>query len=200
MVDKTRVASFLAQGVGVTEIALAVGCDPSYITQLKTDPEVVTLITEHRAAMTAEDVAFDATLERSEQRALEQVEAKLPFANFGQSLQAFKVLNSARKRRDGPEDNASNVTTVVLVLPERHLPKYITNQSNEIIEVEGRTMITATPKSLEKTLESKENSPALVRHQENSMAKASKLIGGLGPNPNRRAGRKLPDLLSPDIL
>lgn len=200
MVDKTKVASFLAQGVGVTEIALAVGCEASYVTQLRTDPEVVLLVQEARAAMTAEDVAFDKTLERSEQKALELIEQKLPFANFGQSLQAFKTLNGARKRRDGPEDNASHVTTVVLVLPERHLPKYVTNQSNEIIEVEGRTMVTATPKSLEKVLEEKQGTPALKQANEVSMAKASKLISGLGPNPNRRPGRKLPDLLSPDVL
>lgn len=200
MVDKEKVAGYLAQGIGVTEIALAVGCDPSYVTQLRTDPEVVALITQQRAAMTAEDIAFDETLERSEQRALEMVEAKLPFANFGQALAAFKTLNGARKRRDGPADNSSNVTTVVLVLPERHLPKYITNQSNEIIEVEGRTMVTATPKSLEKILEEKEGTPALAQAQKTALSKATKLIGGLGPNPNRREGRKLPMLLSPDLL
>lgn len=200
MIDKTKVASFLAQGVGTTEIALAVGCEPSYITQLRTDPEIVSLVQEHRAAMTAQDVAFDSKLESAEQKALDMIEQKLPFANFGQSLNAFKILNGARKRRDGPEDAASNVTQVVLVMPVQHLPKYVTNQTNEIIEVEGRTMVTATPKSLERVLEEKQGTPALAAAEKTAIQKASKLIGGLMPNPSRRRERKLPDLLSPDVL
>lgn len=199
MIDKNKVASFLAHGVGEAEIASSVGCDVSYISQLKSDPEIVAIIKDLRSQMTAEDVRFDETVETTETLALELIKQKLPFANLGQALGVFKTLNSARKRRDGPADNAANVTQVVLVLPQAHLPKYVTNQDNEIIEVEGRTMLTATPKSLERILEEKQGTPALEKANAATMEKAARLIGSL-TNIQRKPTRRVPTVISPDVL
>lgn len=194
MIDKEQVAGFLAAGVGVTEIAAAVGCDPSFVTQLKHDPEVQQLIEQHRQQLTVQDVKFDETLERSEFKALERIDQMLPFANLQQSLSAFRILNAARKRKDGPQDNGKAGVHVTLILPAQHIPKYVTNQTNEIIEVEGRTMISATPKSLDTLLAEKAGKQLKHDAVQAPAERAARLLGSLSPAPveSRREPRKSP--------
>ena len=189
MVDKEQVAGLMAAGVGVTEIALAVGCDPSYVTQLRDDPEVNRMVGEQKAATSVQDAKFDTILNDTELNALEAVKLKLPFANFSQSLAALRTLNAARRRKDGPETGAQTNIHVTLTLPTAHLPKYVTSQSNEIIEVEGRTMLSATPKSLDALLLAREGKPLPARAE--AQEKAAKLLGSLSPRP-RREPRAIP--------
>lgn len=194
MIDKEQVAGFLASGVGVTEIAAAVGCDPSFITQLKHDPEIQALIEQHKHDITVADVKFDKTLESAEEKALNRIDQMLPFANLQQSLSAFRILNGARKRKDGPQDSTRAGVQVTLILPVQHIPKYVTNQTNEIIEVEGRTMISASPKSLDTLLTEKAGKELKHEATQAPVERAARLLGALSPvaPENRRAPRQSP--------
>lgn len=155
MIDKPTVVRYIAQGLSTSQIAGAVGCDESYISQLKADPEIQQQVQAQLAEATVKDVNFDDLLETAEEKALRRIDASIAFAPLPQALAAFRVLNSARRRKDGPAVAPSTTTVnVVLTLPENAIPRYVVNSSNEIVEVEGRTMATATPAALNNILQS----------------------------------------------
>lgn len=197
MIDKQTVVHYLVQGIPTSQIAAAVGCDESYISQLKADPEIQSQIAAQSAAATVRDSDFDETLERAEELALGKIEKSLQFANMGQALSAFRILNTARRRKDGPVVNGGVTVNVTLTLPANALPRYVTNSNNEIVEVEGKTLVSATPRSLDAALAKKAGTA--LTPQVTALEKAATRLGALTPLPPARA-RTLPIGLSVDML
>ena len=133
----------------------------------------------------------------AEEKALDRIEKSLGFANFSQALAAFRTLNSARRRKDGPiTANVTNVN-VTLTLPASAIPRYLTNTQNEIIEVEGKTLVSATPASLETVMSARmgDKLKPSISHE----MKGAERLGSLMPLPHR-SPRKLPIELSTDML
>ena len=198
MTPKDYAVSLIAQGIPTSQVAAACGVDDSYISQLKADPEVQQKIAEARAGHAVADSQFDNTLERAEALALEKIEKNLPFANMGQALAAFRILNGARRRKDQFAQTEHNVSvTVALTLPQAAIPRYITNTKNEIIEVEGQTMISATPKTLDDILSARATGALLPKITE--LEKAANRLDTLSA-PVMRTAKRLPPELSADML
>lgn len=203
MTPKDQIIELLAAGVPTSQIAAAVGCTDSYVSQLRADPEVQAFLATKAVAVTAKDVAFDTALESAETMALQKLEKGLQFANFSQALAAFRVLNSARKRQDkfAQTDNAGTTINVNLTLPANAMPRYTLSGKNEIIEVEGQTMVTATPKSLDQILQARAAGAALPNSTaiERAANMLESMITAAQPQ-NSRAPRRVPLALSADIL
>jgi hypothetical protein len=199
---KDQAISLLMAGVSTSQVASTCGVSDSYISQLKADPAVAEQLLSAGVALTVKDIEFDSRLESAEDLALQRIEKSLGYANMGQALMAFKVLNSARKRKDGAAPTgggAGNVSvTVNLTLPAAASARYITNSSNEIVEVEGRTMLSATPKSLDAILAARATATATLPGV-TILEKAAYRLDGLRP-PQARAPRLAPVSLSADIL
>lgn len=197
---KEHIISLLSQGISASQVAAAAGVSESYISQLRADPELAQLIDTHSIAKTEADAKFDNTLERAESMALEKIEKNLPFANMGQAMAAFRILNSARKRSDAfatPADTSTNIT-VNLTLPASAAARYVVNSSNEIVEVEGQTMITATAKSLDVMLAQRAGA-ALLQPTTQTLNRAANMLANIKPLAARPV-RKLPLSLNADIL
>lgn len=198
--NKEHAITLLAQGISTSQVAAAIGCDDSYISQLRADPEVQQQIAEMTATQTLADVTFDSTLERAESLALEKIEKNLPFATLGQAMAAFRVLNGARRRKDGvPAGGDQGITVNVnLTLPANAMPRYITNAQSEIVEVDGKTMVSATPKTIDQILAARSGGSANLPTV-TALEKAASRLGALAPLAPQRA-RRAPMELSPDIL
>lgn len=190
MIDKKKVAAYLVQGVGTEAIAGALGCEPSYISQLREDPEVLTLMEAEKSGLTAEDVDFDKQLARAEQQALGLIERNLAFANPHTALSTFKVLNSATRRKSAIQQDNSVAVNVTLILPRAMLPNYVTNDRKEIIEVEGRTMLSATPRSMEELADARTSRDAKNIPKITAVEQAAARLGALVPRAS--APRKSP--------
>lgn len=199
-INKEHAITLLAQGISTSQVAAAIGCDDSYISQLKADPEIQRQIAEMGATQTLADVTFDSTLERAEMLALEKIEKNLPFATLGQAMAAFRTLNGARRRKDGVATVGDTGTTinVNLTLPANAMPRYITNAQSEIVEVDGKTMISATPKTIDEILAAR-NGGATKLPTVTALEKAASRLGSLAPLAPQRA-RRAPIELSPDCL
>ena len=202
---KEHIIALLSQGISAAQVAAAAGVSESYISQLRADPELSALITSQSTAKLETDAVFDNTLERAELMALEKIEKNLPFANMGQAMAAFRILNSARKRSDAfatATDQSTNIT-VNLTLPSAAAAKYVVNSSNEIVEVEGQTMITATAKSIDVMLANRA-SGSLVQPKITTLNRAASILAQVSPlnnmQPTQRNVRRLPLSLSADIL
>lgn len=194
MAIQDQALEMLAQGISPVQVATAIGVTESYVSQLMGDEDFRASLDEHRVAISKENLAFDAQLERTEKGYLDRIEEKQKFANLQQSLQAFKILNSARRRKDGVLINQQvNIGAVVNIsLPQFAVPSYVVNAKNEIIEVEGKTMISATPKRLDEILairnggvtKTKEQLPGITR-----VERAATAIETLDNRPVRRLTR-----------
>lgn len=154
MSTQQQALEMLAQGISPVQVATAIGVTESYISQLMGDEDFRAALESHRIARSKEDLAFDAQLERTEKTYLERIEEKAKFANLQQSLQAFKIVNSARRRKDSAiiAGNTINNVAVVIQLPQTAAAQYVVSSQNEIIEVDGKTMVSATPRKLDEIL------------------------------------------------
>lgn len=204
---KEQIISMLAQGIPTSQIAAALGVDDSYISQLKADPEVQQQVAEQAAAATVKDLAFDELLESAEEKALERIEKNIHFANMGQALAAFRVLNGAKKRREASLTALSGTTavTVNLTLPAINIVNYTTNRNNEIVEVEGKTMISASVRSLDSILAQRAGERQAALPRVTDIEQAAARLDQLAPPRSDRAasGRQrvqLPAALSADML
>lgn len=198
---KDTIISYIAAGVPTSQIAAAVGCTDAYISQLKADPEIQELLASRASSRIAADSAFDTKLETAEELALARIEAGLQFANLGQAVGAFRILNNAKRRKDiGTPTETTQTINVTLTLPANAIPRYTMNQRNEIIDVEGKTMVAATPKSLEAMLASKRTLETSVTSPVET-AKTHALLAGLTiPTRLPRAPSKItPDMIA-DLL
>lgn len=203
MTPKEHAILLLSQGISTAQVAAACGVSEAYISQLRADPEVREQIHEKRAADTLEDIKFDSSLEAAENMALEKIQRGLPFANMGQAIAAFRILNAAKKRTGGTEQADTNVgVTVNLTLPVAVTTKYVMNNKNEIVEVEGKTMISATAKTLDTLLVEKAGEGQEVKKL-GAVQRAATILDNLKTPKSlisQAPPRRSPLPLSPDML
>lgn len=147
----------LAQGLQGSVVAATIGVTESYISQLMGDEDFAAAVQAKRVEQSQEDQKYDDKLARVEEVYLDRIEQKAGMANLQQSMQAFKILNAAKRKKDRSLQPATqNIGAIVNIqLPVVLAPKYIMNQQSEIVEVEGKTMVAATPKNLEAILAAK---------------------------------------------
>lgn len=145
------IIKYAGRGFRQVEIAKAVGVEESYVSQVLSTPEYAALVEQFAVAQSEENEKFDEKLDKVEATALDIVSRKLNMAtNLRDALNAATRLNAMKRRRDtAPATRAPQATIVPLILPQVVAVKYIANQQSEIVEVEGRTMLSATPASLE---------------------------------------------------
>lgn len=202
MNTKEHAILLLSQGIPTSQVAAACGVSDSYISQLKADPEVQAQIAEKQAAHSIADMQFDDDLETAENMALQKIKSNIAFANMGQAIAAFRILNTARRRADPVVTSDAAVSvTVNLTLPQSAVPRYVTNANNEIIEVEGQTMLSATAKNLDQILAEKHGKvPTLP--QTTAAERAANILDKLSTPKSflQRAAPRSPIPLSADML
>lgn len=171
MAAKDIARQMLAQGLQPSVVAGTIGVEESYVSQLMSDEDFAASVELMRVEQSQEDIDYDKKLERTEEGYLDKIEHRLPVANLQQSLQAFKILNGAKRRKDRSMTPGlvNHGTIVNITLPQAISPKYLTNGNNEIVEVEGQTMISATPKALDAIIAQKK--PALSVDQQETVTR-----------------------------
>jgi len=144
-----QIIQYAASGVQQIQIARMLGVDDSYVSQVVNDPDNASKIQELAAEISEENRKFDDDIDASEEIALATVKRRLGMANMQQSLVALKTLNSLKRRRDtSPAMRQQTGTVVQLMMPQVTLVNYVANSQAEIVEVEGRTMVSAQSSQL----------------------------------------------------
>lgn len=204
MANKDQIIELLAQGISPSQVATVVGVEDSYISQLLADEDFALQVAEKQQALTERDIRFDETLQAAEAKALENIDRRLPLANLQQSLQAFKVLNTARHRKDSrimPQNQGAGIVVAIQV-PVTIAPTYVLNQKSEIVEVDGKTMVSASPKQLENLAAAKGiTAPNPSRAQPTQkLLEAQEVLQTMNTAPTRRLSKAVPDSQLADLL
>jgi transcriptional regulator with XRE-family HTH domain len=151
-----QVLEKLSRGWTQTQIAKSLGVDDSYVSQIANDPDNAEYVQVRAAESETKNQRFDDELDAGEEAFLHNIKMRSVGANLQQSLSAFKILNSAKRRRDtAPHAEKAPATVVNITLPAIGAVKYIQNAASEIVEVEGRTMISARPDQLPALMQAK---------------------------------------------
>lgn len=147
-----KLLSLLAAGVVPSSAALAVGLVESEVLSLLNLPEFATALGTKKVARLETAISHDETLEAVESRALSILSQKLPFIrNASEAARIFQILNSSKKRTAPQEQvdlQAAGMQQVSIVLPKAARVHLTLNSSNQVIDVEGRSMATLPSRAL----------------------------------------------------
>lgn len=148
MVDKDRGIKLLGAGLGPVDVAKAIGCDPSLVSQWLAEDtvraQVLALRMESLQLQTQRDKAIDSI----EDTLIEKLKESVSFlVKPREILQAFAVLNNAKRRgasTAGDINLTQNIVSITLppVARQVYLPK--TNSQGEVVQV-GEEITTTMP-------------------------------------------------------
>lgn len=156
MIDKDKVISLLGSGVGPKQVADAVGCDISYISQLLGEDAVAQKVAEIRTAEVMKYKTMDEKYDELENKLLKKLEDLLPFfMKPDQVLRGLQFLNTAKRKSTGLAGEVQAGEVVKLMLPAVTINSYKINMHGNMVEVGGRNLQAMASDLLMKTLESR---------------------------------------------
>lgn len=144
---KQKIADLLGTGLSETTVAAAVGCTPSYVAQLLADTDFRAAVLDKRVLALQAHTVRDSLYDTLEDDLLNKLQETIPFmTRTAEITRALQVVNSAKRRGVGAQESSSleNAKTVVINMPTQIIYQYSKNANGEVIEVEGRPMVTAT--------------------------------------------------------
>lgn len=152
--DKNQIKELLGTGLSNEIVATAIGCDPSYISQLMADEHFAGEVVALRTKALTEYNRRDGDINELEDITLEKLKEVLPtLYKPADVLRAFNVINNAKRRGVPATQNITvNNQVVNLVLPPILVRQFVTDSRNEVVEVDGQTLVTMPSSSLLKHL------------------------------------------------
>jgi len=145
----------LGQGLSATQVASAVGCDDSYISQLLADENISNQIQALRAENFSKYVEQDRLLDQAEAKALEKLSSLAGFISKPtEAARVYSILNAAKRRTvDQVNQQQAVAQTVALDLPAAARVRFTLTNDKQVIEIEGRSMTTMPARNLAARLE-----------------------------------------------
>lgn len=154
MIDKDRGLRLLGSGLGPTDVATALGCDPSLVSQWLMDDAFRAQVLAQRMESLQAQTARDRNIDRIEDSLIEKLEQSVQWITKPRDLlQAFAILNNA-KRRGATTAGSINLTQNVVTInmppaaKEYFFPK--TNAQGEVVQVGDRITVTKSLQELMK--------------------------------------------------
>lgn len=144
-VDKERVKMLLGHISDYTRVAHLAGCDVSYISQLMADPEVAEAVAIARFEQEELTSGMDRKADKMENALLDKLEKAIPLIfKPSEILRTYEVLNRANRRavpvNAGREGGGGAV--VQIMLPAKAAIRFKMDGAGEVIEVEGKPLVT----------------------------------------------------------
>ncbi len=152
MIDIERAIKLLGSGIGPAAVATTLGCDASYISQLLMNDVHRDRVLALRMEGLQKQTARDGEIDDLEDQMLEKLRELLPYiTNVRQALQAFQLLNAAKRRGAAASNDITIQTNIVSInLPpaarEHFFPKM--NQQGEVVQVGDQVTVTASLQTL----------------------------------------------------
>ena len=160
---KERIIALLGNGVSPAIAASAVGCTEGYISQLMSDEAVAARVSALRFDNLQAASDRDKKADFIEDELLDSLKRALPMMlRPAEIVRSLAVVNALKRRASSaPETMHIHNQVINLQLPQHTALRVTMSASREIVEVEGRALVTMPAAQLLK--ESKEH--ANSRHQ-----------------------------------
>jgi hypothetical protein len=159
-VDKEKIKELLGTGLSNEIVASAVGCDPSYISQLLSIPEfadsVAALRTASLMAASRQDKNLASIEERLTSQLSEMVESRQIYKPMDVVRTLVAINNTKRRGMPVTDTVASQQLVVNLAIPVKLVQNFVANSNGEVIEVDGKTLVTKPSSDLLRELSARE--------------------------------------------
>lgn len=151
---ESRALTLLGQGLNPEVVAAAVGVSTSRISQLLSDPQFASQVSELRFNNLAKHNTRDNAYDELEDTLIEKLKGSLPFmVRPGEVLKAIQVVNSAKRRgSSAPESITQQHTVVQLLMPTQILQNFTTNINNQVIKAGDQDLVTVQSASMNNLL------------------------------------------------
>ena len=181
-VSRERIRDLLGNGLSAEVVASAVGCTPSYISQLMSEDgfsqEVAALRVKHLSAANERDKKIDSLEDRILARLSELVDTVY---KPQQLTSMFAVLNRAVRRGQPAHESVIVAQQIVnLTIPAAATRNFVVNQSGGGVQIGGQTMGTMPTHELLRKLSSEATSAQASKryaHVSNYLPSAAREIG-----------------------
>jgi hypothetical protein len=187
MIDQNKAIALLGTGMGPTDVGTALGCDPSFISQMLMDEGTRSKVLALRAESLQAQTARDKKIDGIEDQLIEKLQDQVQYITKTRDLlSAFGVLNAA-KRRGAQATSAINLTQniVSINMPpaarDYFFPK--TNAQGEVVQV-GEQI--TTTKSLQELMA--DRTRAKLEDRKSTATDAQEISNA--SNPAREGERK----------
>ena len=144
-VDKERIKLLLGYITDHTRVAHVAGCEVSYISQLMADPEFAEGVMLARIEQGEKTVGMDRKADELEDLLLDKLKRSIPMMfKPSEILRAYQIVNAAKRRvpLDTGNSGAGSGTVLTLRIPERTALKFKMDSAGEVIEIEGKPLVT----------------------------------------------------------
>lgn len=153
-----KICKLLGQGIESSRVAAAVGCDPSYISQLLSDHSFAAKVQEYKLTFLAESTARDRRYDKLEDKMLDIIERDVDnnpvaFKSTSEKIRNLVLLNGMKRRGTNADVNPTSVHNmyVQLNLSGSMLQKFIKevrNADNQVVKVGDRDLISMQSSNL----------------------------------------------------
>lgn len=156
---KDKILNFLGAGVSPEKVASAVGVDPSYISQLISDPNFASEVSDRKLLNLEVATNRDRRLDGLEDKLIDKTEklldSPLAFNRPMESVRALVMINSLKRRGSQADSHISQNSTVVnLILPNFITTKFTVDVNNQVVQTGDKTFVTVPSKSVQAMAES----------------------------------------------
>jgi len=151
-----RALALLGQGFSAEVVASAVGVSPSRISQLLSQPEFASKVSELRYNNLAEHSVRDSKYDKLEDKLLEKLDQSMLFMSRPTEIaRVLQTINSAKRRgSSAPEALTEQKEVVKLVMPVSITQKFTLNVNGQVIQAGAQELVTAQSGSMKKLLDS----------------------------------------------
>lgn len=152
---REQIIEMLSNGIPATAVAAAVGCDDSYVSQICAEEGVAEQIAANKAARFSSYIEHDKNTDSAEELALEKVKQLIPFITKpAEAALVYKTLNTATRRTTGAAQATPQTAAVVNIhLPAAAAVQFQLNGERQVIDINGRSMVTMQAKTLVEQVE-----------------------------------------------
>lgn len=188
-IDKEQIKSLLGSGLSNEVVSSAVGCDPSYITQLMSDETFSQEVVILRAAALTANSKRDRKSDGIEDKLLEKLEIAV---DMGQIYKPMDILRAAAvvngmKRRGVPANESLNINNriVNLTIPIQVIQNFTKNSNGEVISVGDKTLVTMPTQTLLRELA---QTRGTEDGKDNKFTKVSRYLPSAAVEETKRTG------------
>lgn len=154
---QNKMLALLGQGFPPVVVASSLGCSESYVSQMLSEDWFAQQVQELKFKVLQKHTRIDDKYDTIEERLLEKLERAVPLIVRPQDItRTLQAINGAKRRGSGSQSPTTITQNIVqLTLPTALLQKFVSNQNNQIIEVQDgngqqNPLVTTTSGSLER--------------------------------------------------
>ena len=154
---RDKVISLAGAGVSQVIIAEACGVTPGYVSQLLEEDSVRQEIAKLRSERVEHAITHDDNIDAAEKKALTRMVQQLPYMKPGETINAFKAVNAAKRARESQvlgDQAPIQADLVTIVLPKAAKIFMQVNSENQAISIDGTTMAPLPSRALPALAES----------------------------------------------